>query len=285
MAHKTMPLGDAVTPLMRQYLAIKEQCRDAILFFRLGDFYEMFFDDAVLASKLLDITLTSRNKHDDNPIPLCGVPYHSAEPYIAKLLENGKKVAICEQVEDPKLSKGVVRRAVTKIYTPGVVPEGAVLDDTSSNYVAAVWWEQDSGGMALADISTGHFTAAAIDTEEVLIEELAKREPREILIPRSGDAPSTVYGRLRKYIARALFSPLDDDSFRADAIASLEGARGLAESSEPAARAAGAVHAYLSYTQRGEISSIDCVERYLPGESMRLDESTKRKSAAHSGGS
>ncbi len=276
MAHKAIAVNVAATPLMKQYWEIKGQYNDAILFFRLGDFYEMFFDDAILASKLLDITLTSRNKHDDDPVPLCGVPYHAVEPYIAKLLENGRKIAICEQIEDPKTAKGVVRRAVTKIYTPGVVPEGAVLDDASSNFVAAVWWQGGGGGIAFADISTGHFAAAAVDTEETLIEELTKREPREILIPRSGNTTSTIYGRIGQHLHSAIISPLDDESFCTDAIDSLEGGRSLGLSSEPAGRAAGAVYRYLAYTQRGNATSIDRVERYLPGECMRLDESTKR---------
>ena len=110
-----------VTPMMQQYLQIKERYRDAILFFRLGDFYEMFFDDAHTAAKVLDIALTSRNKSDDGSVPLCGVPYHSAEPYIQKLLDAGHKVAVCEQVEDPSTAKGVVKREVVRVITPGTV--------------------------------------------------------------------------------------------------------------------------------------------------------------------
>src|SRR3989338_983731 len=106
------------TPMFRQYWEIKEQCKDAILFYRVGDFYEMFYDDAIVASKVLDIVLTSRNKNDPNPIPFCGVPYHSMQPYLAKLVEKGHKVAICDQVEDPKAAKGVVRREVTRVVTP-----------------------------------------------------------------------------------------------------------------------------------------------------------------------
>jgi len=117
-----------ITPMMQQYLQIKERYRDAILFFRLGDFYEMFFEDAHTASKILDIALTSRNKSEDGAVPLCGVPYHSAEPYIQKLLDAGHKVAVCEQVEDPATAKGVVKREVVRVITPGTVTAVEALD-------------------------------------------------------------------------------------------------------------------------------------------------------------
>jgi hypothetical protein len=127
-----------VTPMMQQYLQIKERYRDAILFFRLGDFYEMFFEDAHTASKILDIALTSRNKSDDGSVPLCGVPYHSVEPYIQKLLDAGHKVAVCEQVEDPALAKGVVKREVVRVITPGTVTALEALDARGNNFLAAV---------------------------------------------------------------------------------------------------------------------------------------------------
>src|SRR5512138_1320841 len=148
-----------VTPMMRQYLEIKSEYPDAILFFRLGDFYEMFLDDAVKASRILDITLTSRNKNSDGAeVPLCGIPYHSANPYIAKLIEAGEKVAICEQVEDPKLAKGIVKREVVKVITPGLVTDGENLSPKDNNYLLAIVPEK-SGlyGVASIDLSTGQF--------------------------------------------------------------------------------------------------------------------------------
>ena len=126
-----------VTPMMRQYLQIKERYRDAILFFRLGDFYEMFFEDAHTASKILDIALTSRNKTEDGSVPLCGVPYHAADPYIQKLLDAGHKVAVCEQVEDPATAKGVVKREVVRVITPGTVTAAEALDARGNNFLAA----------------------------------------------------------------------------------------------------------------------------------------------------
>ncbi|MEK7377809.1 MAG: DNA mismatch repair protein MutS, partial [Candidatus Binatota bacterium] len=124
-----------LTPMIRQYLQIKERYRDAILFFRLGDFYEMFFDDAEKASRVLDITLTSRNRSEDSAVPLCGVPYHAATPYISKLLDAGFKVAICEQVEDPKTARGVVQREVVRVITPGTITEGEALDAGDNNFL------------------------------------------------------------------------------------------------------------------------------------------------------
>src|ERR687888_614726 len=131
-----------ITPMMQQYLQIKQRYRDAILFFRLGDFYEMFFEDAQTASKILDIALTSRNKNEDAAVPLCGVPYHSAEPYIQKLLDAGHKVAVCEQVEDPKTAKGVVQREVVRVITPGTVTAAEALDARGNNFLASRWLEK-----------------------------------------------------------------------------------------------------------------------------------------------
>ena len=150
-----------VTPMMQQYLQIKERYRDAILFFRLGDFYEMFFEDAQTAAKILDIALTSRNKTDDGSVPLCGVPYHSAEPYIQKLLEAGHKVAVCEQVEDPATAKGVVKREVVRVITPGTVTAAEALDARENNFLAAVCKNGEAFGLALTDITTGEFRCTA----------------------------------------------------------------------------------------------------------------------------
>ena len=129
------------TPMMRQYLEIKAEHQDAILFYRLGDFYEMFFDDAVVASRLLDLTLTARNKNDANPIPLCGVPHHAAESYLAKLISHGKKVVVCEQIEDPKLAKGIVKREVTRVITPGTALDEQCLEARHSNHLVCVKFE------------------------------------------------------------------------------------------------------------------------------------------------
>ena len=145
------------TPMLKQYISIKKEYPDSILFFRLGDFYEMFYDDAKVASKVLGIALTSRNKSGKNPVPLCGVPFHSAEPYLAKLLKEGHKVAVCEQVEDPKTAKGVVKRKVVRVLTPGAIIDTEKLDSKSNNYLASVYVNNNSYGFSYTDISTGTF--------------------------------------------------------------------------------------------------------------------------------
>src|SRR3989339_1362341 len=155
-----------LTPAMRQYAEMKERYPDCILFFRMGDFYEMFFEDAVTASKILEITLTSRNKNSADAIPLCGFPYHAVSPYIAKLIEKGYKVAICEQVEDPKLAKGVVRREVVKLITPGTVLEDGLLEQKSNNFLAALHIYGEAGGLAFLDISTGELLATEVSVKD-----------------------------------------------------------------------------------------------------------------------
>ncbi len=189
-------MGDSeATPLMRQYREIKQGYRDAILFFRVGDFYEMFHEDAVEASKLLSIALTSRDKSSDNPVPLCGVPYHAATAYIAKLLKAGRTVALCDQVEDPKSAKGLVRREVVRLYTPGTLVDTEFLPPTESNILAAVATRHRAGpggrktasyGLATLEVSTGEFWLSEFHGERALSalrDELTRLEPKELLHP------------------------------------------------------------------------------------------------------
>src|SRR5919197_2220595 len=173
--------ANKVTPMMRQYLQIKERYRDAILFFRLGDFYEMFFEDAQTAAKILDIALTSRNKNEDAAVPLCGVPYHSAEPYIQKLLDAGHKVAVCEQVEDPKTAKGVVQREVVRVITPGTVTTAEALDARANNFLAAAWRGENGFGLAITDITTGEFRFTQLPEEWSLFDEIGRASTIELL--------------------------------------------------------------------------------------------------------
>jgi DNA mismatch repair protein MutS len=180
-----LEINSNLTPMMRQYLEIKNQYQDAILFYRLGDFYEMFFDDAVVASKILDLTLTARNKSDNNPIPLCGIPYHSAEGYIAKLVQEGRKVVVCEQVEDPKLAKGIVKREVTRVITPGTVLEAQSLDATSNNFLLCLKRDGSQYHCVVCDVSTGkleHFTLASI---QAVRDEIARLQIKEIIYPEA----------------------------------------------------------------------------------------------------
>src|SRR5579864_4220852 len=173
------------TPLMRQYAAIKKQHPTALLFFRLGDFYELFFEDAIVASRELQITLTSRNKEKDTAIPMCGVPYHSAENYLSKLLRKGFKVAICEQMEDPRLAKKLVRREVTRVLTPGTTLDGSISSE-ENNFLAALARASGAVGLAALDLSTGEFRATEFkgpDAERRIVEELQQLRPREVLYP------------------------------------------------------------------------------------------------------
>ena len=151
-----------LTPAIKQYLQIKSQYPDSILFFRMGDFYEMFFEDAHVGSRELDIALTSRNKGQQGGVPLCGIPYHAAEAYVSKLLQKGDKVAICEQVEDPKLAKGIVKREVIRVLTPGLSIDSLHLEKGESNFLMAFSVEGEVFGLAFLDISTGEFKACQI---------------------------------------------------------------------------------------------------------------------------
>ncbi|HEX6466624.1 MAG TPA: DNA mismatch repair protein MutS, partial [Terriglobales bacterium] len=178
------------TPLMRQYAAIKKQHPNALLFFRLGDFYELFFDDAVVAARELQITLTARNREKDAAVPMCGVPYHAAEGYLTKLLRKGFKVAICEQMEDPRLAKKLVRREVTRVLTPGTAADSALASE-ENNFLAALARVNDRVGLAVLDLSTGEFRATEFgndsssskSAEARIMEELAQLRPRELLYP------------------------------------------------------------------------------------------------------
>jgi len=168
--------------MIKQYNKIKKEYPDAILFFRLGDFYEMFFEDAKTASAVLGITLTSRNKSSKDPVPLCGVPYHSVEPYLAKLLKSGRKIAICEQVEDPKNAVGVVERKVVKVLTPGVILDSENLDSKSNNYVASIYFNSLLPSMSYCDVSTGEFKVTSFQNDSELLSELSRLEPKELLL-------------------------------------------------------------------------------------------------------
>ena len=172
-----------LTPMKKQYNEIKQQHQDCLLFLRLGDFYEMFNDDAKIASRELDLALTTRDRSVEDPderTPMCGVPYHSAEAYIARLIAKGYKVAICEQTEDPALAKGLVQRDVIRIITPGTVTESSMLEEGKSTYIGAVYLASREGGVAFCDVSTGEFCCAAFDGDAVshIINELGRFAPR-----------------------------------------------------------------------------------------------------------
>jgi DNA mismatch repair protein MutS len=171
-----------LSPAMQQYVEVKERHPDCIIFFRMGDFYEMFFEDAVTASRVLSITLTSRNKNREDAIPLCGFPFHAASGYIAKLIENGFKVAVCEQMEDPKLARGVVKREVVRVITPGLVLDTENLDAKENNYLAALTVRNGLLALAFVDISTGEFRVTETADREYFLVQTAGLPIREILV-------------------------------------------------------------------------------------------------------
>jgi DNA mismatch repair protein MutS len=274
----------STTPMMRQYLEIKSQYPDAILFFRLGDFYEMFMEDAVAASRVLDITLTSRNKGAVDEVPLCGIPYHSAQPYIARLVENGFKVAICEQVEDPKSAKGIVRREVVRVVTPGLVVDTETLKPKENNYLLAL---ADGGqarwGIALLDITTGEFRATEVQDIEGVHSEIASVNPREVLLVEGeqGEAlrkklQGPLGGRMVNTVPEWVWAPDRAERLILDffGCASLE-AFGCADL--PAAvQAAGAILHYLGETQKAAVEHIRALNTYRTSDFMVLDDATRR---------
>jgi DNA mismatch repair protein MutS len=279
------------TPLMRQYAAIKKEHPSALLFFRLGDFYELFFDDAVLAARELQITLTSRNKEKGIAVPMCGVPYHAAEGYISKLIRKGFKVAICEQMEAPQAAKKLVRREVTRVVTPGTAAD-STLSSEENNFLAAVATIGDRVGFAALDLSTGEFRATEFQGEDAgrrIQEELQQLRPKELLYgslaplfdKQKSDARSSPSSSIGTSCAE---TPLDDWIFAPDhaipllenhfGVLSLEGF-GLA-GKPAAASAAGAILYYVRSTQRGTLDHVDRIGFYERQNCLVLDAVTVR---------
>ncbi|MGD9332788.1 MAG: DNA mismatch repair protein MutS, partial [Desulfobacterales bacterium] len=174
-----------LTPMIKQYLSIKGEYPDAILLYRMGDFFEMFFEDAQTAARVLEITLTSRNKNDHQPIPMCGVPVRAVQGYIARLIAKGFKVALCDQVEDPAQAKGIVKREVVRVLTPGMILEDELLDRTCNNYILSLAFHDQKVGLAYLDISTGTFRLTETQDRLAAAEEALRIDPREILMPES----------------------------------------------------------------------------------------------------
>ena len=292
-------MTETSTPLMRQYAAIKKEHPTALLFFRLGDFYELFFDDAIVAAKELQITLTSRNKEKGVSVPMCGVPYHAAEGYIAKLIRKGFKVAICDQVEDPRLAKKLVRREVTRVVTPGTASDSS-LSSEENNFLGAVSQSGERVGFAALDLSTGEFRATEFvgpDAGRRIQEELSQLRPKELLYASSaplfdaaagsemtpaptakgtGSSPSMGRGYAETPLDGWIFAPdhaipLLENHF---GVLSLEGF-GLA-GKPAAATAAGAILHYVRSTQRGTLDHVDRIGFYERQNCMVLDTVTVR---------
>ena len=274
-----------LTPMLQQYKGIKSQYPDAILFFRMGDFYEMFLDDAKIASRILEITLTSRNKHKEEQIPMCGVPVHSAENYLNRLVQSGHRVAICEQVEDPKQAKGLVKREVIRVMTPGLITTEGSVGAKTNNYLISLnpGNTKEPWGLSCLDISTGEFRVTELSREEDALTELFRLEPSEVLLPDSQKEVQLVV-RLQQAIPEAFLS------FRPDVWWQQERARtnlqehlrtlslngfGLTGLSS-GIRAAGALLSYASETQKSETSHINHLKPYLLSDYLIIDEVTKQ---------
>ena len=187
------------TPMMQQYMSIKKDYPDSILFYRMGDFYEMFNEDATIAARVLEIALTSRNKNKANPTLMCGVPHHSSKSYIAKLIKSGKKVAICEQTEDAKLAKGLVKRQVVRVVTPGTILDNDSLDPKQNHFLVSIYSDTKGWGLAALDVTTGLFKVTELhgdDAELLLADELEKLDPKEIILSET----STSEGKKTKWL-------------------------------------------------------------------------------------
>lgn len=276
-----------LSPMMEQYMEIKSNYEDCILFFRLGDFYEMFFDDAILASKELELTLTGKNCGQEERAPMCGVPFHSAESYIAKLVDKGYKVAICEQIEDPATAKGIVKREVIQIVTPGTVTAQSMLAEKENNYLAAVYLDEKSKGMSVSycDVSTGEVNVTECSGDnlyETLLNELVKIKAREIIVTESfSEKYSTEEIAL---ITEAYINIVGDDFFSLKSCAeAVKGqfncmslaALGLSDDSF-AVLSLGALLSYLLETQKHSLKHITGFNLYEMGKHMSLDKATLR---------
>ena len=274
-------MNESLTPLMRQYLELKEKHKDCILMFRLGDFYEMFFDDAKTASRELDLFLTGRDCGLSERAPMCGVPYHAVDGYISRLVEKGYKVAICEQLTDPRLTKGLVERDVIRIITPGTVIEESMLDDKQNCYIASICAVGVNIGLAYADVSTGGFYTTQFTCDETYTElkdELAKLNPREVVV---NEYAATILSELKG--AYFIEKRSDSDFTNARAlrellkhfnVASLKGF-GFEKESGPSIGAAGALLFYLEETQKNALAHIKKLLPYLRSSFLQLDASTR----------
>ncbi len=263
--------------MMKQYDEAKAACGDALLLFRMGDFYELFHDDAKEAHRLLGITLTSRDK-SENPIPMAGFPHHQLDGYLAKLIKLGVRVAICDQVEDPKKAKGLVRREVTRVVTPGTLTDDALLDPRHSNFLVAVVGEEKQCGLAWIDLSTGRFFASGC-SRAGLADELMRIAPAECLVSESAD-PLPQFGSSTPVVTKRpgwtfALASAEQALLRQFGTASLEGF-GFADDDTLAVRAAGGVVAYLSETQKCELAHVDRLIRYRTADSVQIDEATRR---------
>lgn len=271
------------SPMMQHYLNTKKEYADCILFYRLGDFYEMFFDDAIEVSKELELTLTGKDCGQQERAPMCGIPYHAAEGYINKLVSNGHKVAICEQVEDPKAAKGIVKREVIKVVTPGTNLNSQALDETKNNYLCSIYYQGDVIGFSVADFTTGDFFVTQLKTESELIDEINKFVPSEIItneyFSMSGIDLTFINEKLGITMSELDNWYFDDDTCKAKLLNhfKLNSLDGLGVTDYPTGLiASGALLTYLYETQKSEMSHIITLSPYTTGKYMIIDSSSRR---------
>lgn len=270
-----------ITPMMQQYLSIKEQHRDAILFYRMGDFYEMFLEDAEVASRVLEITLTSRNKNDTAKIPMCGIPYRAAPGYIARLIECGHKVAICDQVEDPALAKGLVKREVVRVITPGMIVEDSFLDEKANNYILSVSRSKNLIGLASLDISTGSFRVSESADQHAVVDEIRRIAPSEATLPESAQQ-DVAYAPIVNALKTTALTWLPDTVYDSpSARRSLTGQFNTltlegfgCEHLTAAVSAAGALLHYVRETQKQKIEHLEGLETYFIDQFLWVDDTS-----------
>jgi len=272
-----------MTPMMQQYFEIKNQNKDALVFYRLGDFYEMFFDDAIVASKELELTLTGRDCGEAERAPMCGVPYHSADSYIGKLIEKGYRVAICEQVEDPATAKGLVRREIVRIITPGTVTDQGQLNESKNNYIACVSTVDERIGVCFADISTGQLFATMFDGKgrfDRLTSELCVYTPSEVIIPRNtaelGSAGEYIDNRLRPFLVGKQSSRYRTEDCQKQVSECYGDKFTPGEDNLPITLAIGALLSYVAETQKIDLSYMSELRVYRDGQYLEMDVATRR---------
>ena len=272
-----------MTPMMQQYMETKSQYPDCILFYRLGDFYEMFFDDALTASKELEITLTGKNCGMEERAPMCGVPYHAVDGYLTKLVSKGYKVAICEQVEDPKQAKGIVKREVVRIVTPGTILDAAAIDESKNNYIMCIVYIADRYGLSVADVTTGDYFVTELPDGQKLKDEIFKFMPSEIICNESFYMSGMDLEDMKNRLGITIYSLeswyFDDEICKSKLmehfkVSSLQGL-GLSDY-DCGVISAGALLQYLLETQKNDLSHMTHITPYTTGKYMMLDSSTRR---------
>lgn len=266
----------ALTPMMQQYMEIKEKYDDCILFYRLGDFYEMFFDHAEICSKELELTLTGKDCGLEKRAPMCGIPYHAVNTYIPKMIEKGYKVAICEQVEDPKDAKGLVKRDVVKIITPGTITELTMLDEKKNNYICSIVYSKDKSSIAFCDISTGEFSVSSvtgIDMEAKLINEIGRISPSELIIPDKTKYNVVLMKEIHRIfdIYTTQYNKTESNSLLNRL---LEHSKDVFNTSE--ILAANLLLNYVEETQKTNINQLNNMKKYEIEKFMQLDNSTRK---------